>query len=78
MRWIVCAIMGTIIFLQNGVALANRYPAVENAGDLYKLCKERDDGSKAVCFGFIAGVFEVAANNPIDGIASCVPLPTII
>lgn len=54
-------------------ALANRNPPVEYAGDLYRLCKESDDNSKAVCFGFIAGVFEVAGNNRVDGITSCIP-----
>jgi len=57
----------------NGVAFADRYPALELAGDLSDLCKKADDGSKAICFGFISGVFEVAANNSIDGHTSCVP-----
>lgn len=48
-----------------------RYPAVEVATGLYQLCNRSDDGSKAVCSGYISGVFEVAANNPVDGITSC-------
>ncbi|HEY1580459.1 MAG TPA: Rap1a/Tai family immunity protein [Terracidiphilus sp.] len=64
--------MAAILF-NSGVAFAERYPAVELAGHLNDLCKRTDSGSKAVCFGFIGGVFEVAANNAIDGIQSCAP-----
>jgi len=68
--------MMVAVLVPSGVAAADRYPAVELAGQLYDLCRRSDDGSKSVCFGFIGGVFEVAANNPIDGITSCVPFPT--
>lgn len=72
MRLILCVI--AISFCSISTAMAQRYPAVEDAGDLHKLCNEKYMGNKAVCTGFIAGVFEVAANNSIDGIRSCIPL----
>jgi Rap1a immunity proteins len=54
-------------------AHAKRIPETEVAGDLFRLCNASDDGSKAVCIGYIGGVMEVAANNSIDGISSCLP-----
>lgn len=73
MRWVVRIILVAILLLSRP-AVAERYTLVEEAGDLYKLCESNNDGNKAVCFAFVAGVFEVAVNNPIDGIRSCVPL----
>jgi hypothetical protein len=51
--------------------VTGRYPAIEVATGLYQLCNRSDDGSKASCFGYISAAFEIAANNPVDGIASC-------
>lgn len=72
MRLILGAIAISLFLV--GTAKAERYPAVEAAGDLYTLCTNKYAGDKAVCTGFIGGVFEVAANNSIDGIRSCIPL----
>jgi Rap1a immunity proteins len=49
-----------------------RYPSVETAAGLFLDCNKSDDNSKSACVGYIEGVFEVATNNPIDGIISCV------
>ena len=72
-------IAGSIIaaaLLYNGTALASGNQVVEGAGQLYRLCNNSDEPSKSACFGFIGGVFEVAANNSIDGVRSCAPSPT--
>jgi len=51
--------------------VTGRYPPVETAQGLFLDCNKIDDNSKSFCVGYITGVFEVATNNPIDGISSC-------
>jgi len=51
--------------------VTGRYPPVETAHGLFLDCNKSDDNSKSACVGYITGVFEVATNNPIDGITSC-------
>ena|ERR1035438_3316364 len=72
MRLFACALMA-VTLLYNGTAFGDDNPVVEGADQLYRLCNYSDQPSKSACFGFIGGVFEVAANNPIDGIRSCPP-----
>jgi hypothetical protein len=45
------------------------------AFDLDRVCAADDDVQKAVCEGFISGVLEIISNEPVDGIAACVPPP---
>jgi hypothetical protein len=62
-----------ILLASTSAATAKHIPAIEIAGHLYELCQEKDDGSKAVCTGFIGGAYEVASNNSVDGVVSCLP-----
>jgi hypothetical protein len=71
MKWYVCVIIA--ILATCGAAAAKDIPAIEEADFLYKLCQGPDDASKAVCTGFIGGAYEIASNNPVDGIVSCLP-----
>jgi hypothetical protein len=66
------AIFGSVL-ISSASAQVPRYHPIEYADDLLKLCNNTDNGSKAVCTGFIGGVFEVVTNNPIDGFKACIP-----
>jgi hypothetical protein len=75
MRRITYIVIGAVFFYCGDV-LAIAHPPVEIADSLYKLCNRSDDGSKAVCTGYIAGAFDALAENPINGITTCVPAMT--
>ena len=45
----------------------------EHAGDLNRLCTSEDVATKAVCEGFIGGVFEIVANESVYGFTACIP-----
>jgi hypothetical protein len=44
-----------------------------NGSDLFRYCQDKDDGSRGLCNGYIAGVADATVGTQISGYRSCSP-----